>query len=531
MTTLRDVPGRRTGPSNLSDGEFRQLLDTLPAAAYTCAADGLITYYNARAAELWGRQPRLNDPVDRYCGSFRLFRPDGTPVQHAECWMALAIHNDRGYNAEEIVIEREDGTRRTVLAHANPLHDGSGRVIGAVNVLVDITDRKRAEMLLREADRAKNEFLAVLAHELRNPLAPMRNALEMMRLANGDAARAGQARTILERQLGHLTRIVDDLLDLARITRNTLELRRRPTELPAVLDQAVETCRPMLDRAGHRLTASLPDEPLLLDADPERLAQLFANLLSNACKYTDPGGEIVLTASRQGSEVVVSVRDTGIGLDPAAVPRIFDMFARADEAGQRGQDGLGIGLTLARRVAELHGGTIEARSDGAGSGSEFRVRLPLLRRRPASLATAAPPPGAAPSGSRPQRVLVVDDNADSVETLADLLRRQGHETHMARDGAAAVARTEELRPDAVLLDIGLPGLNGYEAAQRIRSLRGGETILLLALTGWGQDEDRRRSAEAGFDAHLVKPVDLDQLWALLAASARSRRAGRGERGT
>jgi PAS domain S-box-containing protein len=499
------------------DVQFRELLDSLPAAAYTCDATGLITYFNRRGVELWGREPLLNDPRDRYCGSFRLFLPDGTPIQHDRCWMALAIRDNRGYNASEIVIERPDGTRRTVLAHANPLHDGFGRVTGAVNVLVDITDRKVAETMLREADRAKNEFLAVLAHELRNPLAPMRNALEMLRAVGDDGARREQAQATMERQLRHLTRIVDDLLDIARITRNALELRLDRATLADVLEQAVETCRPMFERSNHRLHVSQVDEDLELDADPQRLAQLFGNLLSNAAKYTEPGGDIWLSAYRQGSEVVVSVRDTGIGLEPDAADRIFDMFARADASARRTEEGLGIGLTLARRVAELHGGSIEAHSDGPGRGSEFRVRLPLLVRTGAIASGRTGSRGDGPrTPIKPLRILVVDDNRDSAETLAELLAMDGHETHVARDGHEAVRQTADLKPNVVLLDIGLPGLNGYEAAQQIRSLPDGERVALFALTGWGQAEDRRRSAAAGFDEHLVKPVDLDRLGDLLA---------------
>jgi PAS domain S-box-containing protein len=527
MTTLRG-PRTRTGPPRIPDLEFRELLDSLPAAAYTCDAAGLITYFNRQAVELWGREPLLNDALDRYCGSFRLFLPDGTSVPHDRCWMALAIRDDRGYNAEEIVIERSDGSRRTVLAHANPLHDRRGQTVGAVNVLVDITDRKAAETLLRDADRAKNEFLAVLAHELRSPLAPMRNALEMMRGADGEPVRRDQARGIIERQLVHLTRIVDDLLDMARITRNELELRLEQVTLGAVLGQALETTRPLLDAAGHRLHTSLPDADLVLHADPQRLAQLFANLLANAAKYTPPRGDVWLSAVRQGSEVVVSVRDSGVGFDAPAAERIFDMFARANESERLTQDGLGIGLTLARRVVELHAGTIDARSDGRGRGAEFRVRLPLVVRPAALLASAGDERALAPGrrAGSPLRILVVDDNRDSAETLAELLSMDGHETHIARDGHAAIERTAQLRPDVVLLDIGLPGVNGYEAARRIRELPDGRAVVLLALTGWGQEEDRRRSAAAGFDDHLVKPVDLDTLGALLA-----RVRPQGERGT
>lgn len=505
-TTQRIGPAWQVGFSRQSDLEFRRLLDKLPAAAYTCDADGLITYFNDHAVELWGREPRLRHPSDRFCGSFLLFAPDGSPIPHADCWMALALRENRQYNGEEIIIERKDGTRCTVLAHANPLHDRAGRIIGAVNVLVDITDRKRAETVLREADRSKNEFLAMLAHELRNPLAPMHSALRLMRLTD-DAAALMHARGTLERQLGHLTRVVDDLLDLARITRNTLELRRERIDLRSVLHQAVETCRPQLESASQALSVNLTDEPMQLDADPHRLAQLFGNLLNNASKYTEARGRVWLTAERQGSDAIVTVRDNGIGIAPEAVARIFDMFIRVDESVQRAHDGLGIGLSLARRVVELHGGTIEASSAGLGMGSEFRVHLPLTIERSRTLGPTLAGESDEAIAVRPRRILIVDDNPDSAESLAELLALSGHETHVAHDGAAAVEAARALRPEVVVLDIGLPKMNGYEAAREIRRQPHGSEVMLVALTGWGQDEDRRKSRDAGFDHHLVKPID------------------------
>ncbi|MGH2454858.1 MAG: ATP-binding protein [Candidatus Limnocylindria bacterium] len=375
------APGRpaprewQAGFSRRADVEFRLLLEKLPAAAYTCDQAGLITFFNNRAVELWGREPLLNDPRDRFCGSFRLFGADGAPISHDACWMALALRDDRSYDGHEIVIERPDCSRRTVLAHASPIHGPRGRVTGAVNVLVDITDRKLAETRLQQADRAKDEFLAMLAHELRGPLAPMHNALQLMRLSTATSPADG-ARETLGRQLQHLTRVVDDLLDLSRITRNTLELRRERVALGPIIDQAVDTCRPMADCADHAIEVAQPSRPIHLDADPVRLTQVLANLLANACRYTDAGGRIRIEVVRSQREAVVSVRDNGAGIAAESLDTIFDLFARA-ASGQRGDDGLGIGLTLARRITELHGGSIEARSDGPGTGSEFRVRLPV----------------------------------------------------------------------------------------------------------------------------------------------------------
>ena len=511
----------RQGFRRRSDVEFRQLLERLPAAAYTCDADGLITYYNERAVELWGRAPKLNDEVDRWCGSFRLYSADGAPIKHDACWMALALRDNEGYNGQEILVEREDGQMLTVLAHANPLHDRAGRVIGAVNMLVDISDRKRVENLLREADRAKDEFLAMLAHELRNPLAPMHAALELMRRSDDEEA-TGRARSTLERQLKHLTRVVDDLLDLSRISRNTLDLRLGRAELASVIHQSVEIARPLAESEGQELDVALPEEPIYVLGDPVRLAQAFSNLLNNACKYTPAGGRVELNVELQGSDVMVAVRDNGAGIDPAVLPTIFELFVRGNGAAGSQPNGLGVGLTLARRIVELHGGSIDARSGGPGTGSEFRVRLPALLEDEQS---AAPTTAPVMQIAERVRVLVVDDNQDAAETMKELLELDGHDVHVAHDGAAAVAVAEAIRPALVLMDIGLPKLNGYEAARDIRSRDWGSEVMLVALTGWGQEADRRRSREAGFDRHLAKPVEFSVLEGLLAEIAAERRQG------
>ena len=505
------TPAWRSGFSRASDIEFRELLEHLPAAAYTTDTEGLITYYNRQALDLWGRAPLLHDPTDRYCGSFRLFDAAGTPVLHVDCWMALALHEGRSFNGKEIVIERHDGSRRTVLAHANPLFDDRGAVIAAVNVLVDITDRKLAELKLSEADEAKTEFLAMLAHELRNPLAAMQSAVELATRAGDEAARR-RAQETLERQVRHLGRIVGDLVDIARITRRTLELRRERLELAPLLERAVEACRGAIDAAGQHLEVSVPEAPIELDADPVRLAQLFGNLLANASKYSRPGTRIGLTALRQGSEVVVSVSDEGVGIAPEAQSAIFDMFARG---AANGQDGLGVGLTLAQHLAQLHGGSIEVHSGGTDLGSDFRVHLPIFVGNGRRVVDG----GAEPEPYVGHRILVVDDNRDAADALASLLELEGNEAHVAHDGIAAVAAADALQPDVMLVDIGLPGLNGYEVAARIRLEPWGASVLLVALTGWGHPEDRAKSEDAGFDYHLVKPVELAVLTELLARHA------------
>ena len=494
-----------------SDIEFRELLERLPAAAYTTDSDGLITWFNGDAVEVWGREPLLNDPVDRFCGSFRLFYVDGRPMTHADCWMGRALQDREPYNGQEVVIERQDGSRRIALAHANPIFDGD-RLVGAVNVLVDITERKRTQLQLEEANEAKTQFLAILAHELRNPLAPMRSALELLE-RDTDASARERAHATLDRQLVHMTRIVDDLLDVARITRGSLELRRTRLELGPIVAQAAETARSLTDVKGQRLDVAIPDEPIVVDGDPIRLGQLIGNLLANASKYSESGRRIDLSLERLGSDVIISVRDEGIGIPAEALPSIFEMFSRGTAT--TAHEGLGVGLTLARQLAEMHGGFIEVRSGGPGTGSEFRVHLPAIVGVAPQAAGGWEDAGFAIPHSG-QRILVVDDNRDAAESLAELLTADGYGTRMAHDGATAVEMAGAWRPNIILLDIGLPRLDGYEAARRIRTLDGGGEITLIAVTGWGQPEDRAKSAVAGFDHHLVKPVNLAALSALFS---------------
>jgi PAS domain S-box-containing protein len=388
-----------------------------------------------------------------------------------------------------------------------------------VGIGIDISDRKRYETSLQEADRRKDEFLAILAHELRNPLAPLRNGLQVMKLAAGNPAAVEQARGMMERQLLQMVRLIDDLLDVSRITRGKLQLRKERVELASVVRSAVEGSRPLIEASGHQLTIILPPEPVHLDADPTRLAQVFGNLLTNAGKYTDRGGHIWLRAERHGGEVVVSVRDTGIGIAAEHLPRVFEMFAQAAPALERSQGGLGIGLSLVKGLVEMHGGRVEAHSEGLGKGSEFVVRLPLSCG-PHAPGSPHPGGGEDATGRPARRILVADDNRDAADSLAMMLRLDGHEVHAVHDGQEAVEAAEWFRPDVVLLDIGMPKLNGYDACRRIRAQPWGQGILLAATTGWGQEEDKRRAMEAGFDCHLTKPVahaDLEKLLARLAA--------------
>ena len=378
-------------------------------------------------------------------------------------------------------------------------------------------ERLRNMERMREDDRRKDEFLATLAHELRDPLAPLRNVLELLKRADGREHILEQARETIDRQLGHLVQLVDDLLDMSRITRNRLHLRKRRVELQSVIQQALDVALPMAESFDHELHVELPSDPVFLNADPVRLAQVIGNLLTNACKYTDPGGHIWLVAELQEDDVVVRVRDTGIGIPRNKLASIFEMFKQLPAARDRSQGGLGIGLTLVKRLVSMHGGTVEVFSAGTAHGSEFVVRLPVLRERP-QVRTAARPDEAPQTAGR--RILIVDDNRDSAASLAMLLETAGNTTQEAYDGIEALEAAARFRPDVVLLDIGLPRLNGHEVCRRVRAETWGRNMTVIAVSGWGQDDDRRKSCEAGFDHHMVKPVDFDILLKLLAEPPR-----------
>jgi PAS domain S-box-containing protein len=379
-------------------------------------------------------------------------------------------------------------------------------------------ENTRLYQSLRDADRRKDEFLATLAHELRNPLAPIRNSLQILKMPRVDAKTVERSREMMERQVHHLVRLVDDLLDVSRVMRGKIELRKEAVELATVVARAVETAQPLIDAQRHQLGVSLPDESLPLDADPVRLAQVVGNLLTNAAKYTEPNGHIWLTARREGGEAVLRVRDDGIGIAPEVLPHVFDLFVQVDHAATRSQGGLGIGLTLVKNLVGMHRGTVEARSAGLGRGCEFVVRLPLTARKHGGPGEAdgGECPRSRPSPTPGLRLLVVDDNRDAADSLAVLLRLQGHEVRVVHDGAAAMTVAPSYRPDVVFLDLGMPGMDGYEVARRLRKTPGLEKTVLAALTGWGQQEDRRRTAEAGFDHHLVKPPEPKAVEGLLA---------------
>jgi PAS domain S-box-containing protein len=417
---------------------------------------------------------------------------------------------------ESIRFERELITQaRELELYAFRLKRGTR---GQVAVLFkDITERKAAEKALQEADRRKDEFLATLAHELRNPLAPICSSLDFLRLSSGNDPEIEDVYNMMERQLKHMVRLVDDLMEVSRITRGKIELRKEPINLAAVIENAIEISRPLIEARGHELLIALPGQSLRLYGDAMRLGQVFGNLLHNAAKYTDRLGKIWLAARQEGNEIVVSVQDNGIGIPEPMLTSIFDMFVQADWSSNRVQGGLGIGLTLARRLIEMHGGTMTAHSRGLGKGSEFIVRLPAAA--PQIPQTNGPVASVRPGEKlETRRVLVVDDNEDSAASLGTLLRSLGMDVQTSHDGTTALKMIDEYHPDLVLLDIGMPGMDGFEVARRIRARPDNQRLKLVALTGWGQDTDRARTQEAGFDHHLVKPAQATVLQSLLMST-------------
>ena len=528
--------------------------DVTDYAIFLLTPEGIVSTWNTGAERIKGY--RAEEIIGRH---FSVFYPpevvaSGWPQIELERAARLGRHEDEGWRI------RKDGTRFWANALITAMRGADGSLEGYSKITRDLTERMRNEERLRQAaaqlevrieertaelehvnrslqteieertklegelrgrvadlaeeDRRKNEFLATLAHELRNPLAPIQYAHEILRLAHNDPARRAEAHAILTRQLHQMVRLIDDLLDLSRITRNKLELRRERVDLATVLQDAAETARPLIEDRRHRLTIHHAEGPIVLHADRARLAQVFSNLLSNAAKFTGHGGTIEVSVAREGAEGVVRVRDTGIGIAPKMLPRIFDMFVQADRSLERTQSGLGIGLTLVQRIVQMHGGLVDARSGGRDTGSEFTIRLPA---EPESTRSLQPEPTAAlePEGPR-RRVLIADDNEDAVQSMSLMLRAMGHEVITAGNGEEAILAAETSRPDLVLLDIGMPVLNGYEAARQIREHPWGAALPLVALTGWGLEEDRRQARESGFDRHLVKPVDLATLRALIS---------------
>jgi signal transduction histidine kinase/CheY-like chemotaxis protein len=454
--------------------------------------------------------------IREYCEN-KGFHADGRPYTPEEWPIARSIQRGEEVMGEEIDFLRSDNTLGTLRISSAPIRNRDGQIIAGVMTFYDITERKRLENELREqakalieADRRKDEFLTMLAHELRNPLASISNTLELIHQHSEDPGYLSRALDILVRQTRSLTRLVDDLLDIARITRGKITLRKELLELSTVISRAVETARFSIESRKHHLLISLPEEPLWLIADPVRMEQILVNLLNNAAKYTDPGGRIWLTAVQEGKEIVLRVRDTGIGIPAELLPRIFDLYVQVDRSLDRSEGGLGIGLTLVQYLVQLHGGSVAAYSEGVGRGSEFVVRLPAhpgFASKTEGSVLESPTP--LTQGKR-RKILVVDDDVTALETLSELLKQWGHEVKVAQDGSSALETVSHYQPEMVILDIGLPDMEGYEIARQIRQGERGQEILLVALTGYGE-EARRRSQEAGFDYHFTKPVDLAAL--------------------
>jgi PAS domain S-box-containing protein len=501
-----DITARREAEELLrqSEAKFRTISHATPAIVWTTSPSGAVLFVNDRWCEYTGQS------ADEAKGS-------GTSAAlHPEDLLRLAPQKERCWRTGapfegEVRYRRADGDYRWHAFRALPIRGSDGAIEQWIGCSVDIHDARQAQDALREADRRKDEFLATLAHELRNPLAPIRNAVQILNRADRDEAMGRAARDMMERQVAHMVRLIDDLLDVSRITRGRLTLRREPVELARVLEQALETSRPNLTQ---QLTVKLPSEPVHLDVDPVRIAQVLSNLLNNAAKYTPKSGHVSVAAAVDGETVAIRVRDDGEGIAAAELPNLFRMFSQGRTALERAKGGLGIGLALSRSLVELHGGTLQAHSEGPGKGSEFVVRLPViaLPQRPASDALDA----RAYSGAL-RRVLIADDVVDSVESIAALLRLDGNAVETATDGLQAVQKAESFKPDLILLDLGMPNLGGLEACRLIRQKPWGKGIVIVAVTGWGSDIDRERTRAAGFDHHLVKPVNYSLIREILGS--------------
>ncbi|MGB7415239.1 MAG: PAS domain-containing protein, partial [Thermosynechococcaceae cyanobacterium] len=517
-----DISAQRQAETRLRESEarFEQIADTMPQMVWVTRADGYTEYFNRRWYEFTGCSPE-ESLGENWSAPLH---PDD--LQKATDGWKQSVQSGEPYEIEYRFRSKE-GEYRWFLGRALPVRDETGQITKWFGTCTDIEAYKRLaeERIglvqnlrqfaadLSENDRRKDEFLATLAHELRNPLAPIRNGLEIMKVAEPNSETVERVQAMMERQLTQMVRLVDDLLDMSRISRGKIDLRRERVELSSIIEQAIETSRPLIDLAQHELTVTQPPQPIYLDADSVRIAQVISNLLTNASKYSEPGGQIWLTVEQQESEVIVSVKDTGIGLAPDMLPHVFDLFTQVDGGAVRSQGGLGIGLTLVKQLVEMHNGSVSADSPGLGQGSEFIIRLPIL----ANLLTSQSPQNAMsePTNGQTCRILIVDDNEDAAWSLELLFESTGDETRRAADGLAGFEAAAEFRPDIVLLDIGLPKLNGYEVARKIREQPWGKKMVLVALTGWGQEEDRRRSSEAGFDAHMVKPIEHAALLQLL----------------
>lgn len=492
-----------------SEERFRQLADAMPQIVWAARADGYIDYYNQRWYELTGMSE--GEIGNESWGPF--LHPDDVESCF-ESWYE-SVRSGELYQCEYRFWDRVRQRHRWYLGRALPVRNEEGAIVRWYGTCTDIDDQKRAEEHLAASDRRKDDFLAMLGHELRNPIAPVLNGVQLLRSMPLDRV---QQRTvdIMDRQVQHMVRLLDDLLDVSRISRGKIQLKRERVELASLVQTGIDGQRPLMEQQGQMLDVSLERGPLVVDADPARMVQVVSNLLHNAAKYSAAGSRISIQLRREGNVAVIVVADDGVGIASAELPYIFDLFVQTERSLDRRQGGLGIGLTLVRRLVHKHGGTVYARSEGPGQGSEFVVRLPLADSAPCVVAARAEEPGAQEPDA--PRILVVDDNQDAAVLLATAMEAEGHPVHVSLDGRAALDAFEQFEPHVVLLDIGLPGLDGYEVARRIRAAPRGARVMLVAVTGYGQQKDVSRARCAGFDHHLLKPVDLDSLRALIESS-------------
>lgn len=509
---ILDVTQRKLAEDAVRQSEARlwAILDHLSVGVGLIDGEGRLVLGNSTMRGYVPERIPSRDPA-----RIHRWRVDGDAVP-PERWAAeRALRGETIRPGMEFSYLGDDGREVWLLASAVPFRGADGEVSGAIVVLQDISAHKEANRALQAADRRKDEFLATLAHELRNPLAAIRNAAAILTAMESSNPEVRWVPEVIDRQLAQMSRLLEDLLDVSRIAHDKLALRRQRVELSEVVNNAIETCGPHLDAGRHALAVALPADPIVLHADPVRLEQVFSNLISNAAKYTPPGGHIRVTGERRGEEVAISVKDDGVGISPEMLPRLFEIFSQGERALERSQGGLGVGLSLVRGLLGLHGGRVEAKSDGIGKGSEFTVYLPLFVASSSESPPRAGDEQAVVAAKR--RVLIADDARDSADSLAVILAMKGHETHTAYDGDEAMTAAARLRPDVVILDIRMPKRNGYEACRWIREQPWGKSMVMIALSGWGTEDDRRRTEEAGFDHHLVKPVAPNVLFGLIAA--------------